>query len=147
VQRGPPHAAPRLVPVQRVRLVLPVQVADAAQRMTGGIDAERGQPPDGGGGQALTASLVQGRAARFGHRDRQARLRAADRRRQPGRAAPDDQHVDHDRAPAGAAAASARVSQRIRTVSSAALSAVNAAAVIQADPTSGSAAPSTITAA
>ena len=45
-----------------------------------------------------------------------------------------------------AAAARALVSQRIRTVSSAALSTVNAHAVIHADPVSGSAAPSTMTA-
>jgi hypothetical protein len=44
------------------------------------------------------------------------------------------------------AAARARVSQRRRTVSSAALSTVNVIAVIQAEPASGSAAPSTITA-
>ena len=44
------------------------------------------------------------------------------------------------------AAARARVSQRRRTVSSAALSTVKAHAVIHADPASGSAAPSTITA-
>ena len=44
------------------------------------------------------------------------------------------------------AAARARVSQRSRTVSNAALSTVNAHAVIHADPASGSAAPSTITA-
>ena len=44
------------------------------------------------------------------------------------------------------AAARARVSQRRRTVSSAALSTVNVIAVIQADPASGSAAPSMITA-
>ena len=45
-----------------------------------------------------------------------------------------------------AAAVRARVSQRRRTVSSAALSTVNADAVIQADPASGSAAPSMTTA-
>ena len=44
------------------------------------------------------------------------------------------------------AARRARVSHRIRTVSNAALSTVNAPAVIQADPASGSAAPSMITA-
>jgi hypothetical protein len=44
------------------------------------------------------------------------------------------------------AAARARVSQRRRTVSNAALSTVNVHAVIHADPASGSAAPSTITA-
>ena len=44
------------------------------------------------------------------------------------------------------AAARARVSQRRRTVSSAALSTVNVIAVIHADPASGSAAPSMITA-
>ena len=54
-------------------------------------------------------------------------------------------------APGGAgcqpiAAARAWVSQRSRTVSNAALSTVNAHAVIQADPASGSAAPSMITA-
>lgn len=108
------------------------------------------QPPDGGGHDALAAGLVHRCRARLGDRDRQARPRAVDRRGQAHRAAADHQHVDHGAAVMagrGAAAARARVSHRIRTVSSAALSTVNAAAVIHAEPASGSAAPSMTTAA
>src|SRR6202000_793864 len=107
-------------------------------------------PPRGGGHEALAAGLVHGARARLGDRDRQARERAVDSRGEAHRAAADDKHVDH--VAAGlvacgvAAAASARVSHRMRTVSSAALSTVNAHAVIQADPVSGSAARSTLTA-
>ena len=54
--------------------------------------------------------------------------------------------INSDKPPQTAAAASARVSQRSRTVSSAALSTVKVHAVIHAEPASGSAAPSMITA-
>ena len=88
--------------------------------------------------------------ARLGDRDRQARERALDRRGEAHRPAADDKHVDHGAAGlvarGVAAAASARISHRMRTVSSAALSTVKAHAVIHADPVSGSAAPSTMTA-
>ncbi len=74
---------------------------------------------------------------------------------QPGRAAPGDEQVDRSRGhevsvptgAAAAAAASARRSVRIRTVSRPAFASENTVAVIHADPASGSARPSTTTAA
>ncbi len=109
-------------------------------------DAERGEPPYRGGQHALAAGLVDGGRAGLGDRDRQAPQRAVDRRGQADGAAADHENVDHDATGTTAADASACPSQRIRTVSSAALSTVNADAVIHADPVSGSANPSTITA-
>src|ERR1700733_6556103 len=126
-----------------------VDVADSAQRMAARLDAQGGEPPHRGGHHPLTARLVDGRAARLGDGGRQAGERAADRRHQAHR--PPAHHEDVDHAvvyeaavtlPDGAAAARAAVSQRIRTVSSAALSTVNAPAVIHAEPVSGSAKPS-----
>ena len=149
VQHGAanPEAVP--VPERRVGLVRGVEVADAAQRVAVRRDAERREPPHGGGHDALAARLVDGSRARLGDRDRQARERAVDRSGKSHRAAADDKHVDHGAAgltARGAAAASARISHRMRTVSSAALSTVKTHAVIHADPVSGSAAPSTMTA-
>ena len=149
VQHGAANAEAVPVPERRVGLVRGVEVADAAQRVAVRRDAERREPPHGGGHDALAARLVDGGRARLGDRDRQARERAVDRRGKAHRAAADDKHVDHGAAgltARGAAAASARISHRMRTVSSAALSTVNTHAVIHADPVSGSAAPSTMTA-
>ncbi len=135
------------VPESRVGLVRGVEVADAAQRVALRCDANGREPPHRGGHDALAAGFVYGGRPGLGDRDRQAREGAADRRGQAHRAAPDDKYVDHDAGTAcGAAAARAVTSHRMRTVSSTALSTVNAHAVIHADPVRGSAAPSTMTA-
>ncbi len=150
VQHGAADAEAVPVPERRVGLVRRVEVADAAQRVAVRRDAQGREPPHRGGHHALAARLVDRGRARLGDRDRQARQRAADRRGQAHRAAADDEHVDHGAAGltacGAAAAARAPDSHRMRTVSSAALSTVNAHAVIHADPVSGSAAPSTMTA-
>jgi hypothetical protein len=122
-----------------------VQVADAGEGAAGRFDAQRAQPDDRGRHQPLAAGLVHRAGARLGHGDLQAGLRGEDRGGESGGTAADDQHVDPGHA-ATATEARARVSQRSRTVSSAAFRTVNVAAVIHADPASGSAAPSTTTA-
>jgi len=146
VQHGAADAEPVPVPEPRVGAVARVQVADSVQRVAVRDDPERRQPSHRGGQHALAARLVDRGRAGLGHRDRQAPLRAPDRRGEAHRAAADHENVDHDATGCKAVVARAFTSQRIRTVSSAALSTVNADAVIHADPVSGSANPSTITA-
>jgi hypothetical protein len=124
-----------------------VEVADAAQRVAVRSDAQGREPPYRGGHHTLAAGLVDGGRPWLGDRDGQAREGAPDAHGQAHRAAADDEDVDHGAGTAcGAAAARAAASHRMRTVSSAALSTVNAQAVIHADPVRGSAAPSTMTA-
>ena len=143
------------MPERRVNAVHPVQVADPAYRVPGepgDLDSQRGQARHGPRHQSLAAGLVDGERARLGDDNRQPRLNAPDRGCQ-ARGAAGHQDVDHGVAGVagvtlvpGAAAARARTSQRIRTVSRTALSTVKQIEVIHAVPTSGSAAPSTMTA-
>lgn len=125
-----------------------VQVADAAQFAAGDLDAQCSQRGDTAGHDSFSAGLVHGRGPGFDDDGFQAGERGVDGGGQTGRSAAGHQYVDH--AGAGAvgvvAAASARFSQRTRTVSRAALSTVNTAAVTQAVWTSGRATPSATTA-
>ena len=141
MQRRAPDAECRPAPEQRLDLAVGIEVADSGDDLTLRVHAKPGEPAHGRGHQSLAARLVDWPIARLRHGDRQPTLRARDRCGQPGRAAADDQDVDH-----GAAVARALVSHRSRTVSSQAFRAVNVSAVIQAEPISGSAAPSTTTA-
>ena len=142
MQLRPPHPQAGPAAEEPVGPVPLVQVPDPAQLIASRLHPDRGQPGHGGRHQPLAARLVDRPRPRLGHGDLEPGPGALDGRGQPGRAAAGDQDVDHL-----AATASARLSHRIRTVSSAALSTVNPAAVTHAEPASGSAAPSTMTAA
>ena len=98
------------------------------------------QLPHGVGHQAFAARFVDGPAAMFDDHDLESGSGTVDRGGQPGRAPARHEQIDHR------SLASAAFSTLIRAVSSAALSSVNASAVIQAVCTSGSATPSRTTA-
>ena len=101
---------------------------------------QRGQMSHGVRHQAFAARLVDGTAPTVDDLDLQTRSGGANGGGQPGGPAAGDDEVDH------ANLARAEFSARMRACISAALSTVNAAAVIHAECTSGSARPSAATA-
>jgi hypothetical protein len=105
-----------------------------------GVHAKALQVPQGMRHQPFTAGLVDRSGAPLDDDDLQSGLGAVYRGGQPGRAAADDEKVNHVRL------ASAAFSTLIRVVKSHALSIENTRAVIHAVCTSGSANPSAITA-
>ena len=140
MQGCPAHAAPGAGPEWRVDVTVAVQVGDAVEWPARCLDAEAFQLPEGVWHQPFTAGLVYGSAAPLDDEDLESGPRAVQCGGQSGRAATGDKQVDHVRL------ASAAFSTLIRFLSSAALSTVNARAVIQAVCTSGSATPSATTA-
>ena len=140
MQSRSPHSATGAGAESSSDTTLPVEIGDAPERLTRGIHAEAVQLPHGMGHQPFTARLVDGPATTFHDDDLEARAGAVDRGGQPGRSPACNQQVDHR------SLASAAFSTLIRVVSSAALSIVNASAVIHAVCTSGSATPSRTTA-
>lgn len=127
-----------------------VQVPDAAQFAAGDLDTQCSQRGDTAGHDTFSAGLVHGRCPWFDHDGLQTGERGVDGGGKTGRTSAAHEYVDHAGdgvAEGGAVAvASARFSQRMRTVSSTASSTVNTAAVTQAVCTRGSATPSATTA-
>ena len=116
-------------------------VTDAMECASGRVHAELAQPGHRTGHESFTAGLVDGTRARLHDSDRQPRPAGVDRGGQPDRPAAGDEQVPHV-----AAVASARSSQRIRTVSTTAFTTAKTTAVTHAECTSGSATPSATTA-
>ena len=111
------------------------------------VDPEVEQGGQRAGHQSLAAGLVDGAGARLEDQDVEPGAGGVQGGGEPGRAAAGDDEVPHALTCSGLGSeASAAFSQRIRTVSRAALATVKTTAVIQAECTSGSATPSTTTA-
>lgn len=145
VERRTADSQPATFAEERFGACRAVHVADAAQFVAGDLDAQSSQCGDTARHDALAAGLVHGRGAGFDDDCVQAGERGVDGGGQTGRAAARHQYVDH--AETGVVdAARARFSQRMRTVSRAALSRVNKVAVTQAVWISGRATPSATTA-
>src|SRR5215212_440064 len=153
MQRGTAYATAEPAPERRLHCPLTREVADAEQVLPGRIDAEVGEGVDSARHQALAARLVDGAGTLVPHADAETRPGGVQGGRQSGGPSAHDQEVVHrvTRAHDGSTSAppravNARVSTRRRTARSRALQMVNTTAVIHAEPTSGSAKPSTTTA-
>ena len=117
-----------------------VQIGDSPKGLAGQRDSECVQLPHGVGHHALTAGLVDRRAAPLDDGHRQPGPRGVQCGDQTGRPAARDQEIDHDRL------ARAAFSVRMRVRNRAALSTVKTSAVIHPVCTRGRAMPSAMTA-
>ena len=123
---------------------VPVDVADAVDRVPVEHHPEVGQVGDRGRHQPLAAGLVDHTAARLAHHHVEPGASGVQRRHQPDRPTARHHQVAHQAALV--TVASAAFSTRSRTLSSTAFATVKTSAVTHAACTRGSAKPSTTTA-